>query len=84
MSSVYRYSFIVVYCWGDLGNLIRKPSMIGLRTIIPLKMIRRHTHLYYCLLDKFMKTKINDQPCEDIRKSENKMSWERRRLDRPK
>jgi hypothetical protein len=31
-----------------------------------------------------MKTKINDQPCEDIRKSENKMSWERRRLDRPK
>jgi hypothetical protein len=31
-----------------------------------------------------MKTKINDQPCEDIRKSENKMNWERRRLDRPK
>jgi hypothetical protein len=41
---------------GILGNLIERPSMIGLRINILLKMIERHSHFYYCHLNRFMKT----------------------------
>jgi hypothetical protein len=41
---------------GILGNLIERPSMIGLRINIFLKRMERHSHFYYCHLNRFMKT----------------------------
>jgi hypothetical protein len=37
---------------GILGNLIERPSMIGLRINILLKRIERHSHFYYCHLNR--------------------------------
>jgi len=68
---------ILIYCWGDLGNLIQKSSMMSLRKCILLKRMRRYSHLYHCLLDKLKgesEAEEKDQPFKDMRKSENKVS----------
>jgi hypothetical protein len=46
---------LLIYCWGGLGDLIEKLRMVGLRTCILLRKIKRHPHLYQCLIDKCMK-----------------------------
>jgi hypothetical protein len=46
---------LLVYCWEDLGNLIEKPSTMGLRTSILLRMMGRHSYLYHYPLDNCMK-----------------------------
>jgi hypothetical protein len=40
---------------GILGNLIERPNMISLRINILLKRMERHSHFYYCHLNRFMK-----------------------------
>jgi len=42
--------------WGDLDNLIGKPSMMDLKIDIFLRKKEEHMHLYHCRLDSFMKT----------------------------
>jgi len=42
-------------CWGDLGNLIRKPSMMVLKISTHQKKIGKHTCLNHCHLNKYMK-----------------------------
>jgi len=48
-----------IYCLENLGNLIEKTSMMGLRTSILLKGMGRQLYLYHCPLDKCKKTSWN-------------------------
>jgi len=46
----------VIYCLGDLGNLIGKAKMMDLKIDIFLRRMEWHTHLHHYHLDMFMKT----------------------------
>jgi hypothetical protein len=81
----------VLFAPKENKNLIEKQNMVGLRTSILLRRMRRYSHLYYYPLGKVYKDQLKskgesedeekDQLCEEIMKSENKVSQERRSLD---
>ena len=69
---------LLIYCWGDLWNFREKPSVIGWRTCILFKKMGRHSHLYYCPLDKCMKINWNWKETVKPKKKINHVRmWER-------
>jgi len=81
------YLFIIWRPW----QFNRKAKNDGFKNDIFLKRMGNLSYLYHCHLDRFMKinwswkrkgeAKSSKQPYKDIRKSKNKVSQERRRLD---
>jgi hypothetical protein len=69
---------LLIYCWGDLWNFREKPSVIGWRTCILFKKMGRHSHLYYCPLDKCMKINWNwKEKVKPKKKINHVRMWER-------